>query len=194
MNTVGQQNQFQAPPSPVTKERIGFGTRLGAWCVDTVFTLVIGISVGFIIGLVFGGVLGNVFLKGSIDIVNGEVAMADKLLLGSILGILILGFFNFCLEGFKGVSIGKMMLGICIGRADGTKATSSELWLRVLIKNIASVCAILSLILHASFIQSIGSLLGLIVFCGCFAVLGQSRQALHDMIAHTAVFKKTDLG
>ena len=35
---------------------------------------------------------------------------------------------------------------------------------------------------------------GLIVFIGCFLVLGDKRQALHDMGAATAVFRKADLG
>ena len=35
---------------------------------------------------------------------------------------------------------------------------------------------------------------GLIVFIGCFLVLGDKRQALHDMGAASAVFRKADLG
>jgi len=34
---------------------------------------------------------------------------------------------------------------------------------------------------------------GIIVFIGCFLVLGDKRQALHDVAAKTAVFRKTDL-
>jgi hypothetical protein len=30
---------------------------------------------------------------------------------------------------------------------------------------------------------------GLVIFIGCFLTLGQARQALHDMLAHTAVYK-----
>jgi hypothetical protein len=34
---------------------------------------------------------------------------------------------------------------------------------------------------------------GLAVFIGCFLVLGDKRQSLHDLGAATAVFRKTDL-
>jgi uncharacterized RDD family membrane protein YckC len=34
---------------------------------------------------------------------------------------------------------------------------------------------------------------GLVIFVGCFLVLGDKRQALHDLGAATAVFRKADL-
>lgn len=42
-----------------------------------------------------------------------------------------------------------------------------------------------------SVFSSLGGLAGLVVGVGCFLVLGTARQALHDMVAKTAVFKTT---
>src|SRR5437879_4909586 len=41
--------------------------------------------------------------------------------------------------------------------------------------------------------STLASLLGLAAFAGCFLALGESRQALHDRIAGTAVFPKAAL-
>ena len=42
-------------------------------------------------------------------------------------------------------------------------------------------------------IMAVGHAVAWGVFIGCFFVLGSSRQALHDKVAGTAVFKKSDL-
>jgi uncharacterized RDD family membrane protein YckC len=36
-------------------------------------------------------------------------------------------------------------------------------------------------------------LVSLVFFFGCFAALGDKRQALHDIIGKTAVYKKSDI-
>ena len=40
---------------------------------------------------------------------------------------------------------------------------------------------------------TVGQVWGLVIFIGCFFVLGAKRQAIHDLIAKTAVFKKSDI-
>ena len=42
-------------------------------------------------------------------------------------------------------------------------------------------------------INSVGSLLWVVIVVGFFFVLAEKRQAFHDMIAKTAVFKRDDV-
>jgi uncharacterized RDD family membrane protein YckC len=53
------------------------------------------------------------------------------------------------------------------------------------------VLAILALFSGIHVLATLGSLAGLIIFVGCFFTLGVKKQAFHDMIAKTAVYKKT---
>jgi uncharacterized RDD family membrane protein YckC len=43
------------------------------------------------------------------------------------------------------------------------------------------------------FFNTLSGLLSFVVFLGCFAVLSQRRQALHDVIAGTAVYYDHDI-
>ena len=47
--------------------------------------------------------------------------------------------------------------------------------------------------LGIAFLSTVGGLLSLVIFIGCFFVLGSQKQAIHDMISKTAVFNKADL-
>jgi uncharacterized RDD family membrane protein YckC len=97
------------------------------------------------------------------------------------------------IEGVVGYTIGKLIIGIKIGNQDGTPASQSTLMLRYALKNIGSIFSLLSILLIVNALSTIGSILGLIVFIGCFFVLADKRQAFHDMLAKTAVFKKDAL-
>ena len=46
---------------------------------------------------------------------------------------------------------------------------------------------------HVALLGLLGKLAGMVIFVGCFLVLGQQKQAILDMVAGTAVFKTTDL-
>ncbi|MBL6869106.1 MAG: RDD family protein, partial [Flavobacteriales bacterium] len=57
------------------------------------------------------------------------------------------------------------------------KASIDKLLLRALIK------------ITGSFV----GIIGFIIFIGCFFVLGEKKQALHDIICKTAVYKKSEI-
>ena len=60
--------------------------------------------------------------------------------------------------------------------------------LRYAIKNSVVLCWIPYLITGVEAFEWLGELLGLVVLIGFFFTLGKSKQALHDMIAKTAVY------
>ncbi|GAK56099.1 hypothetical protein U27_03061 [Candidatus Vecturithrix granuli] len=166
------------------ESRAGFGLRLTASLIDLVL-IILG---GIVIGSVFGAVLGGIF--------GGMLASFESLrgfwggVLGSLIGISVFGTLYNLLEGLFGATIGKMLIGLKIGDADGTKAGIGKLFFRYLLKNITFVCSLLAGILGIAILTKIGAVLGLIWFLGCFLVLSRTRQGLHDMIAGTAVYPR----
>ena len=176
------------------ESRAGFGLRLVASLLDLVL-IVVG---GILIGSVFGAALGSIFggMLGSFESSTGQTISGTQAggilggFLGSLIGISVFGTLYNLLEGLVGATIGKMLLGLKIGDADGTKAGVGKLFFRYLLKNIAFVCSLLAGILGIAILTKVGTVLGLIWFLGCFLVLRRSRQGLHDMIAGTAVYPR----
>jgi uncharacterized RDD family membrane protein YckC len=88
-----------------------------------------------------------------------------------------------------------MLLGLKIASETGSPATQNQLVMRWALKNSGSLIGLLAIIIGAvvpflgMIIGWIGALANLAIFVGCFLTLGAQRQALHDILAHTAVFK-----
>lgn len=149
-------------------ERVGIGKRFLAGLIDVIVFIV----VGTIIGIVTGG---------------GMMEMQTSGGFGAILMFLIfLGYSS--LEIFKAATPGKMAMKIQIRNADGSAADQGTLIKRWVFKQAGTILNVLFAITAIGLISTLASLAGLIVFIGCFFVLGQARQAFHDMFAKTAVY------
>jgi uncharacterized RDD family membrane protein YckC len=84
-----------------------------------------------------------------------------------------------------------MMLGIKIANADATAAPTSVLATRWFIKSgLSSLLSIGATLSALSVLSTLSSIVGFVVFIGCFFALSQNRQALHDIIAKTAVYRR----
>lgn len=134
-------------------------------------------------------------VKSSVAAGNAEQALAGVFAAigGMILALPVVMFLYFLLEAFVGASLGKMILGLKIANADGTKAKPSTLLTRYVIKQSGPILTLLALLLSLSFLKTLGNIASLGVFIGCFVVLAEKKQAFQDMIAKTAVFKKNDI-
>ncbi len=174
------------------ENRIGFGRRLGAYVID----LLIVIGLAYIVASISG-----TFFEKFVDFskFTDEQAFFDAnptlWLLFVIIPIpaVLMSFIYNLIEGFTGNTPAKYLLGIKIGNQDGTKASQGKLMGRFAIKNISSIIGLIAIALMASTLNIIGSVLGFVIFIGCFFVLGESKLALHDMIAKTAVYWRKDL-
>jgi len=165
--------------------RIGFGPRLGAALLDVIILIVIlvpmsllGISAGFIAALGLDGAGGD----------EAEALAMFGLGAGAIAIILVAGIIGLAytlIEAFTGASPGKRVLGLQVARADGTAGDVQLYLTRWALKNSGSI---LNLVLPI-----ISSLASLVFFFGCFATLGEKKQALHDIIIKSAVYKKDDI-
>ncbi len=102
----------------------------------------------------------------------------------------VIGCVYFLVEGFTGYTLGKLILGIRVANADGSQAPVSTLLARWALKNINFVLTVVALLTGIELIRMLGNVGGLVIFVGCFLVLGVSKQALHDRIVNTAVYPK----
>lgn len=174
--------------------RIGFGRRLGAYIIDIIFIL----GIGYILSSLYGNFLENYIDFSQISEEQlGQMHkfygnFADVMLTFSI-SLPLAAFIYNIIEGFMGYTLGKLMLGMQIGNADGTSADIGKLMLRYVIKNISTLVGLIGIALMASTINTISSALGFVIIIGCFFALGEKKLALHDMLAKTAVFIKKDL-
>jgi len=163
-------------------ERVGFGKRLGSSLLDFTISLLPGIVLGIYAGAAIAAFLLDFFydeaqLKTIQAGFSGEIAATIIGLVTSLAGIAFTSIFFYVLEGFTGQTPGKMILGITVANMNGEKASIDKLLLRAFIK------------ITGSFV----GIIGFIIFIGCFFVLGKKKQALHDIICKTAVYRKSDL-
>jgi len=202
MDTPGSTNPFGAAPQPTMIDlRVGFGPRFLAWVIDLLLA-----------GL-FSGALAYTFMQ-------LDVRMADfmqktlsgieqfyalfglsseitddliKVFPALTLGGMISGIMYPLIEGLTGASPGKRVLKIVVAQADGQRGFTA-LWVkRFLIKNLGNILQFFLLVPSLQFIDTIGDFFSVVIFVGCFFVLGQDRLALHDRLAQTAVYYREDL-
>ncbi|MGH7613930.1 MAG: RDD family protein [Gemmatimonadales bacterium] len=178
------------------EQRIGFGKRLGALCLDLVFVSVIagvgGSTIGGMLGLASGAALGSTMSSAADSTAAAMAAMGGIFgaLFGFIVAVFLIGCVYFLIEGFTGYTLGKLILGIRVASDDGTAAPVTKLLGRFAIKNIGYVLGLLAALTGVRVLGTLGNLGALIIFVGCFFVLGMKRQAFHDMIMGTAVYPK----
>ena len=177
-------------------ERVGFGRRLGAYMLDLLIALVFG---GFIASFV-GEDLAQTFYGSQLAEVDNTLAMfasSDVDMEGFMLrtfgysaGVSIIIIIFFILEGALGQSAGKMLLQIFNTNTDGTQADAGKLWLRAFLKYGSTLLSLVGGIVGLTFIGSIGSLWGFVIFVGFFFAFGDKKQTIHDMLAKTVVSRK----
>lgn len=177
-------------------ERIGFGTRFGAYLIDTLTVLILGSIIGLLIGdqlapIIFGEQLEEF---NSMEDQFGEI---DFDFMGLIMkffalmaGIPIVTIGLFVLEGAIGQSVGKMMLKIVNTNVDGSKADPGKLWLRSFLKYGSSILSLVGSILSLTLFGWIANVWGVVIFIGFFLVFMDNKQTIHDMIAKTVVSNK----
>ena len=93
------------------------------------------------------------------------------------------------IEGIFGRSIGKLIMGIAIRRADGERGFASTYLLRYAIKFSSALLMVLALLLRSPGVAVAAGVAGFVVFIGMLVILGPERRALYDFIAGTAVYR-----
>ncbi len=167
-------------------DRVGFGPRLIAVLLD-VGIMFVG---GGIASFLFGGLLGGLTGGAAAGVGGAFIGGLFGAIFGGMLLFWLLGVFYGLIEAVTGQSPGKMVMGLIIRTHDGSPAPQSTLFYRYFLKNISLILSLAGGMTGLAFLIPLGDFLGLIVFLGFFMVLGASRQALHDVMAKTAVYTR----
>jgi len=173
------------------ENRIGFGPRVCALLIDFALVMVASFLFGGTIGALFGaagGAAGGATVTGP----GSEAAVLGGIsggMMGAMLGMYLISVLYALVEAFTGASPGKMILKIKIANVDGTEAASDVYLKRFGIKNVGSILGLVAAITGIELLGTIGAVLGMIIFLGMFLVFGANKQALHDVLAKTAVYK-----
>ena len=159
-------------------ERKGFGRRLLAALIDVAVFLAFFCVVGLLTGAGSRATVGP----------NGAVVVSTGARIGAIIAALF-GLAYTSTEIFLAGTPGKLILGMKIGSETGVvPAPQDQLIRRWVIKSSASLLNLLYAITFLGLFWWLASLAGVVIFIGCFFALGANRQALHDVLAHTAVY------
>ncbi len=186
LSSLEQLTMSSAQKDDILESRIGFGSRLSALIIDGIISSIGGI----VLGVFFGKMLVNIFSSGRG--LNSEVAQAAGVIgtiLGVVYGLAIFGLLYGLIEAITGASPGKRLIKVIIRNVDGAKASIVALFLRFAIKNVASILSLIGGFLGLSFLSAVSGFAGIVVFIGCFFALSSRKQALHDMIVKTAVYR-----
>ena len=106
---------------------------------------------------------------------------------GVLANLIFLGYFS--MEIFKGATLGKTILKLQITNEDGTPATRETLIKRFAIKNASFLFYFLAALTTLKFINYFGSFAGIAFCISALLTFRPQRQALHDTLTNTAVFK-----
>ena len=180
------------------EKRIGFGKRLGAYLLDIVIIYLISMGIGALGGgAIFATIMGTADAAagsgGEMEAAAGMLGGALAGVMAAIAGVIVVSILIYIIEGLTGITPGKAVLGIKVGDKSGSTASIGALLTRFLVKVSGTVLTILAGITGVVLLGTVGSIASLIIFIGCFFVLGSQKQAIHDMISKTAVFKKADI-
>jgi uncharacterized RDD family membrane protein YckC len=179
------------------EKRIGFGPRLAAFIIDSFFiallsSLLMSQLMGDIFNQFISGRLTEIVLAAG-TAVTEESHEAYQNMMRVSMFIAHFSALYMMVEGFLGASPGKMILGLRVGTETGDGGDVWTYFPRYLIKNSSILIDLFGRLSGIDPVRSLGGLVGMVVFFGCFMVLGVRRQAIHDLLARTAVFRKEDL-
>ena len=161
-------------------QRAGFGIRLGALIIDAVILTVIY----WVVGLVFRPSVHITPDSTADQVVAATMAAMRRAMLISFVVYLAYSL----TEVFKAATPGKQILKLKIVDQSGNDAPREQLWKRWGVRWGATLgLGLLWALTGMGLFMTLYSLVGLVLFVGCFMVLGANRQALHDVIAGTAV-------
>ena len=178
-------------------ERVGFHLRVAAFLIDFA---VVALGVHAALALDF-------YLNDRQGMGNFGVVTAA----GAWLAIACVGL----TEALASTSPGKKMLGLTIGGEEGRRPPRRALLTRAALKYAPLLFALLPMVMYgvnngtgswrfSSYVRDgmqavfiidtvCASSILLYVIVGCFRVLRPDRQAFHDLLAHTAVFRRAEL-
>jgi uncharacterized RDD family membrane protein YckC len=165
--------------------RVGFGRRLAAAVID-------GLAMYVLYAV-------SVLIPTRWDAVSSPLLTVALMMLAG--GVLMVAYAG--IEAVRGAALGKLLLKMRIANEDGSEAGVPRLLLRAMLKFLPLILTFFALpvvllldswiegLANAQIVTGVAVLVGMVwlsVLGGFCLSLGPSRQALHDVIADTAVY------
>jgi uncharacterized RDD family membrane protein YckC len=176
------------------ESRVGFWPRLGAYFIDTVLVCAIGALLASTIAGLFPEAAAAAIAEATKELKDerGRAFVEGTARFGVALGLV--STIYFLTEAFAGWTVGKLILGLRIGRADSVKrATAGQLAGRYAIKHLSGLLGAVALLSGIMVFSKVSNWVGVAIVLGCFLALGRARQTIYDLVVRTAVYRKTDL-
>lgn len=180
------------------EKRVGFGPRLVAFIIDsfiiaTIGSLLLAIFMESTFQSLISGKLTEAILKAGIDFQNLESSDVYNDIIRLSNFVANFSLLYMFIEAFTGASPGKMILSLQVGTENGEKGDTWLYFTRFAIKNSSALLGLAGRTTGLVFFNSLGGFAGMVIILGCFLVLGIKKQAVHDILAKTAVFNKSEL-
>ena len=180
-------------------ERVGALPRLAAAILDHVLSTVLTMVVAWK-GWGWQALVEN--LQGVEELMSlyepVEEALVEAGLTSGVMGLLgasaLMSVVYPLVEGLTGASPGKWTLGLRVGREDGASGDVVLYLKRFAVKFIRPVMMALSAATGIGVLAWLSGPAGTVMAFGTLLLLASHKQALHDKLAGTAVYRKMDLG
>ena len=189
-------NVFDQEPEGVS--RVGVGPRLAAAMLDY-FLSTLAVMAAAWKGWGWPAIVEQ--LPGSEELTELYAPMEEALvaagMVNGVAGLLaataLLGLVYPLVEGLTGASPGKWALGLQVGRPNGQRGNVALYLKRFVVKFIRPVLGALAALTGMSVLGWFAGPAGLVVTVGTLLLLAPHKQALHDKLAVTAVYRRSDL-
>ncbi len=186
-------------------QRIGFGTRLLAYLIDTVIIFILEwpltfllAFIGFGAGSAIGAGAGSMQAEPGAAVVGGIFGAIFGSIGFTLVGMVGFVALYFATEIFTGYTLGKYLLGIQIYDENKIKPSLKASLIRFSLKSSYFILITLSFVflfiapvLYLVF-STAALLIGTVFTLGYFAALGAKKQALHDILSKTAVYRRKE--
>jgi len=168
--------------------RAGIPPRAAALLIDFLAVLLLAFLFGPWIGIRLG-----------LDVASGQGPGAGGMMAAGTAGSALIGLCWFGVEAIWGATPGKRLLRLRIGTEAGARAPLHTYALRWAVKNAPALIGLLALFVSmnlpriGNWITLLSNLSGVVILAGCFIAYGSDHQALHDILAGTAVYRAKSL-
>lgn len=185
-------------PQETPVARVGAGPRLVAALLDYVLST-IAVLVAAWNGWAWKTVVNH--LPGSSDVLAMYEPVEDMLvesgMAEGVMGLLgataLMSLIYPLVEGFTGASPGKWALGLRVGFPDGSRGTAILYLRRFAIKFVRPLLGALAALTGLGFLGVLAGPAGLVISIGTLLLFADHKQALHDKLAGTAVYRRAEL-
>ena len=174
--------------------RVGLWRRLAAFALDLIFSVIFTLLFMFMFGA-----LRLVNIRSVHWNINLETIL-DGIQVGMGIGYYVVAFFYLLTEAFTGMTLGKRLLNLEVGMVGGHEGTTAFYMKRFAIRNFSVIIGLLATIAKYFNIFALGLPLEMfywlsvsIFIVGCFLTFGKRKQALHDLLAGSAVYERGTL-